>query len=390
MKDSLKLDLYLGLMLIYALSEAILGSGYIVTFSRWPLFFISLYYYLKVMMGVKKEPFFISALGLLYMMFFIYGVIVIFEGKEFHVWRTDNRTMRSFSYLLQITDSLLPIFVFYYFSKIKVLTANYVQNRMPMFLLVVGICYYVNLQNNILEKGTDEVTNNSGYLVLSIFPMLLFLKARSWKQYLFVGICLVLIFLSMKRGAILISLLCFAVYFYYLLGNSKNTVPVIAILLIMVVSIYIGYEHLMSSNDYFQERVNKTLDGNSNGRDVIFFFFYNYFLHRTTQEEFLIGKGANATLEIFGQYAHNDWLEIMINQGLFGLVVYLIYWWSFLLLCKKKHIVPQIKTALIILFVIYFMKTIFSMSYRDYTVYSTMTLGYCVAMSYARVHDRYN
>ena len=248
--------------------------------------------------------------------------------------------------------------------------------------MAITCCYYLAGQARMEFKEAEEITNNSGYLVLSIIPMFMFLKNRSLKQYLCWAFCLGLVLLSMKRGAIIISILLIGIYFLYLFRESKRStiLNIFFALIIALVGAYYSFEEMMSSSEYFQARVDKTMEGNSSGRDVIYTFFWEYYISETTPKEFLVGMGANATLDIFGQYAHNDWLEIAINQGLLGLMVYLLFWISFLWICLKKNVPPDVKVVLWMLFTIYFFKSVFSMSYREYTLYSSMILGYCIAV----------
>ena len=262
------------------------------------------------------------------------------------------------------------------------LTKKYIIGRIPIFLMAITCCYYLAVQARMEFKEAEEITNNSGYLVLSIIPMFMFLKNRSLKQYLCWAFCLGLILLSMKRGAIIISILLIGIYFLYLFRESKRStiLNIFFALIIALVGAYYSFEEMMSSSEYFQARVDKTMEGNSSGRDVIYTFFWEYYISETTPKEFLVGMGANATLDIFGQYAHNDWLEIAINQGLLGLMVYLLFWISFLWICLKKNVPPDVKVVLWMLFTIYFFKSVFSMSYREYTLYSSMILGYCIAV----------
>ena len=78
-------------------------------------------------------------------------------------------------------------------------------------------------------------------------------------------------------------------------------------------------------------------------------------------------------------YAHNDWLEIAVNQGVLGIMIYILYWILFAKESLSKCYDPQIKMALQLLFIIYFMKTIISMSYYDMTIPATFALGYYLA-----------
>lgn len=383
-KEKVRLDVYICLMIMYELSSNIFGHGLIVTILRWTLFATSLIYSVALIAEKKKVPFFITSLAMLYFVFFMYGIAIVIQGKVFYVWRVDGRRVRSFVYLLQISESLLPVFVFYYYSRINALTDEYIRKRVIIFLIVAAICYAIGLQKSILQTGHDEVTNNSGYLILSLFPLFLIFRPGSWKQYLSICGSMILIGLSMKRGAILLSFVSLFVFFSYLLMHAKRStkVGVIVLLIMMIIGTYIGYGKMMSSSVYFQQRVEKTIDGNTSGRDYIFDYFINTFLHKTTESELLFGQGANATLEIYGQYAHNDWIEIAINQGIFGLVVYLVYWMAFFILCVKKQMDPCVRAILVMIFIIYFFKTIFSMSYRTYSIYVSMMLGYAIAKAF--------
>ena len=375
------LDLFVFSLLAYD-TLGYITNGPIISILRWTLLAWFILAFIKNLLSVHKSPILIKMLTILFILFLAYGLLVILDKKNFTAWRTTDRTIRSFTYILQISFSLLPIIVFYHFGKIGVLTKNYMIRRIPIFLLVIFCCYYLAGQVRMEFKEAEEITNNSGYLVLSIIPMFMFLKNRSLKQYLCWAFCLGLILYSMKRGAIIISILLIGIFFLYLFRKSKRSkiLNIFFALIIALVGAYYSFEEMMSSSEYFQTRVDKTMEGNSSGRDVIYTFFWEYYISETTPKEFLVGMGANATLDIFGQYAHNDWLEIAINQGLLGLVVYLLFWISFLWICLKKNVPPDVRVVLWMLLTIYFFKSIFSMSYREFTIYSSMILGYCIAV----------
>ena len=383
-KAQVRLTLYVLLYIIYILSESFFKSGALVSLTRWVFLLVSFIFYLKVMLCRTKKPPFIMALGILYLMFFIYGAIVVAEGHDFYTWRSDGRRILSFVYLMQISRSLLPVFTFYYFAKKGVFDDRYLNRMMLLFFFAVCVEYIITMQARMSVKGTDEVTNNAGYVVVSMLPMMMFLKAKSLKQYIGIGIILLMTFGSMKRGSILIGGICLGIYFLYLLRNSKRS-AIIGIFVTMFIAlgiVYYIYQSMMESSDYFQNRVEDTLEGDSSGRDNIYAFFFEYYLEETTTQQQFIGLGANATLDIFGQYAHNDWLEIAINQGLLGLFIFLIFWLVFLGACLRKQPDPRIRATLWMLFAMFFLKSFFSMSYRSFTLYSNIVLGYCIAVSF--------
>lgn len=379
-----QLDIFIALLVIFEISEGVLGSGIIVTLTRWIPLFISAVFFYKTFINFGKEPMFVRMLMLLYLLFFVYGMVPIIEGKDFYAWRSGGRKIRGFLYLLQISNSLLPIFVFYYYSKIGALTKQYMEKRTIFLLSFVVVCFYLSLRSSLAESGGDEVQNNAGYLVVSAMPMLMFFKKNTLKQYALWAFCLLLILVSMKRGAIFVGFLVSFIFFLYIFSTSKRVsrLRVLFIFFVFALGICLVSLRMLNRSSYFQTRVENTMEGESSGRDVIYAFFFDYYLDNTTQEEKIFGLGANATLDIFGQYAHNDWLEIAINQGLLGIVIYLLYWVSFLVVCRKKELQPDVRYSLIMLFSISFLQTLFSMSYREYTLCSSMVLGYSLSLYY--------
>ena len=126
------------------------------------------------------------------------------------------------------------------------------------------------------------------------------------------------------------------------------------------------------------KRIEDTLSGNSSGRDNLYTFFWNYFTENADFTHYLLGRGANGTLEIYYNYAHNDWLEIAVNQGLLGIIIYAFYWFCFYKTWKHAKNIDS-KTILVLTALIFFAKTLFSMSYADMSYVSTSVLGYALA-----------
>ena len=135
----------------------------------------------------------------------------------------------------------------------------------------------------------------------------------------------------------------------------------------------------MVESAYFQKRLEDSFEGNSSGRDKIYSAMLSFFWNETTPLQFLFGSGANATLRVARVYAHNDWLEIAVNQGLLGLMIYMIYFLIFFKTVLSKRNNSSAKLALQLVFIICFMKTLFSMSYNDMNIGTTFVLGYCLA-----------
>lgn len=106
--------------------------------------------------------------------------------------------------------------------------------------------------------------------------------------------------------------------------------------------------------------------------------FVIFFLSQDNIINILLGNGAYYTLQISDNFAHNDWLEIAVGQGLLGLIVYVNYWIATYRMAVKSNLPSNKSFAMLLIFVIYLLKTMFSMSYDAMNIFSTYVIGYCV------------
>lgn len=215
-------------------------------------------------------------------------------------------------------------------------------------------------------------------MFLSCIPLLFLYRSRLL-QFACLSFITIFIILSMKRGAMITGFLSGIYFMLQTIRYSKRRkVITIVCSVVFSVMVFYLYDYRMNISDYMMQRIQTTLEGNSSGRDDLYSFFWAYFAEKTDVFHYLFGRGANGTLEIYHNYAHNDWLEIAINQGLLGIIIYAIYWVCFYR--TWKHAVnTEAKSILFITIVIFFIKTLFSMSYNDMTYVVTSVWGYALA-----------
>ncbi|WP_197421741.1 O-antigen ligase [Prevotella sp. DNF00663] len=237
--------------------------------------------------------------------------------------------------------------------------------------------------HKLLLEGTavDEVTNNIGYLFVALIPTVAVFKNKNIIQYGLLIFCMVFIVIGMKRGAILVGVLSilYFLYFNFRYHRSISKVKVLIFsMLIALAGVYMVI-YMMDTSDYFTQRIIQTENGGLSGRDYIYECFWNHFKNEMNTFKFLFGNGANATLDIGINYAHNDWLEIAINQGVFGLLIYAFYWLCFYKTIRQTKQNLFAKLVLTLVFISFFIMTLFSMSYTEYSIYSCTVFGYYLA-----------
>ena len=338
----------------------------------------------------KNVPQYIKVLNVLFALFSIYGFIRIVGGETYSIWISGNNTpVGPREFLISYWRSILPIYAFLYFTKKGYLTARGIIIWTFIFLVLAIIAFYgeesqrmANLSVGALQDG---VTNNQGYAILSILPLIAFFRKKPVLQYSLFGVILVFSIMSYKRGTILIAIVSIILGIILLWKNSNRLSFlkgfVLACLLFLGAYYLINWN--MENNSYFMMKLDRTISGDDSGRRMIYSRLLDYLFHQTSFFRLLFGAGADATFKIVGQAAHNDWLELSVDIGLVGLLAYIFYFiYFFRLLLDSKHCGEEINQCVLYLFIFCFLRSFFSMSINDMSLYLTMALGYSVSAVY--------
>jgi hypothetical protein len=188
------------------------------------------------------------------------------------------------------------------------------------------------------------------------------------------------LFMGMKRGAILIGAFSTVVLLYANVKNSsrgtKFLFVMLSIIILFGISKYIDY--MMNNSAYFMGRVEDTIEGNSSGRDVLYENLWNILLSEQSPFYFYLGRGAESTLTIVGKFAHQDWLETFCNNGLLGVIILFIFFYTFgKNAWESRYCFSRMMFfSFVTLFITTFSKTLFSMSIQNLDLPITMLLGY--------------
>ncbi len=374
--------IYIFLWIVYSLQGTLYLSG------SWTsrlllvvLVAVSLFFYCYA--NIKfKLPTAMRILSVLVLAWSFYGIQPILIGTG-----TTAFPVLSYSYLRAIYISILPIYSFYVFVKKGLLDENAIKRWFFVFLITAIINYFQYQNDALVNSLDDEITNNVGYAFLSLLPLLPLFCKKPIIQYGLLAICFYFILIGFKRGAIFAGVLCtvwmvFRTLKEVQLGGRRHSLRRIVLVLIVLISISLGVvfvRDLLVSSDYFVYRLEKTLEGSSSNRDLLYSFFFSHFIHETNPIKFLFGNGAYGTIKLYFNFAHNDWLEIAIDNGLVVLVLYASYWISLIsmLLKGKRESVASLMLGMFI--IIYLIRTMISMSYNSISLYAACALGYSLA-----------
>lgn len=366
-------DVYVGMWCIYMLQGVLYPAGIINQLLQLIMLAWSMIALFKHLFQPTDESSILKATFVLIAMYVIYGTIhimfdapIIIQGQ--HV------------YLQTALNSLAPIFLFYNFTRNGELTSERIKIYLPILIIVCILLYYKNETLVLSKTNKEEITNNAAYYFLPLIPFLFFYSKKPVLQYVFIGIILLYVFMGMKRGVILIGTLSTIVLLYANMKNSSRGTKVLFALLTIAIIVgaskYIDY--MIDNSDYFNARVEQTLEGDSSNRDIIYGTLWNSLLLESSPFYFYFGRGADSTLRVTGAFAHQDWLETFCNNGLIGILVLFSFFYTVAKnVWKSKQYFPGMMFySFFTLFIIIFSKTLFSMSIQELDLSETMLIGF--------------
>ena len=374
--------IYIALWIIYYLQEILKIVGIIAQSILIVITAISFYIFFQVNLYYKTGPY-LKWLNVMLLVVTIYGLALFLNGIALYPNEFNLGTGLQFGYLQRIYTSVLPIYAFYFFSLKDELLGTNLKYVFLTFLIFSILMYYQNFFVITNYSGKDEITNNMGYRFVPLIPMLALCKMRDIWKYIFLIIVFTFIVMAMKRGAILVGVVALVSYLQHHLKvkSVKQFFHLLFLSAIAICIIYLLVVNIYATSDLFKIRINSTLEGDTSLRSWLYLHYFDFFLHLTSGMEFLFGCGADSCYLKFGQYAHNDWLEFAINEGVLGVILYVIYWVVFIKEWKNYHGRQEYKQTLGDIILIYFLVSLFSMSFDGMPVAATLCIGYCLAMN---------
>lgn len=331
----------------------------------------SLYYAFVAVTNYKQNlPLYFKYLLLFVSVLLCYGCVLILIGDDIY-WRTTGHFVRKYLYNLWLIPSLLSVFPVYVFT----CRGQIGEREMKILYLIFFACsiyaFYgalkIQMANAaLLKTGQEEYTVTSVYSFLSILPLIVLFKKRQLLQFVFLGVTFVYLVLSAKRGAAILGGIASLVLIAGMFVKSSFVKKIMIVLVtgMCMVGVYNFIDHQIKSSRYFAARVDQTLDGYTSKRAEYAQSVYEYHTEKTDAIQYVFGIGAQGTLSVIESFAHNDWLAILLEQGLFGAFLYLLYWIGFVITCLQSRVRDfDAFIGIFLLIIVGFGKTLFSMYY---------------------------
>lgn len=360
----------LSLFIIYFSQGVLYAEGSIASQTTFAfVMLISLYYFIKSWFsGIYKNIF-----------FKVWSLLLILNVFGF-IFTGDISNPFHFGMLKKILLASLPFYLFYYFARRGTLEIKY----MIFFLIVmlpVTILRFYSEETLLLAKrmsADNNVVNNTAYTFVALIPFVFLFKDKKSIANILMVILMFFIIQGAKRGALFAGVIGLLLFIYYQLRTIKRKHRIRGFLFVSVgVGVMIYYlNRFFENNEYLLYRLQSIEEGNSSGRNIIFASIYNGWLEGNVFQ-LLFGFGFASSFKFAGNFAHNDWLELLSNFGLLGVIIYLVLFYHGFKMILSKRWFPSKKIILLCVMATWLSISLVSMGYMSDDGYlRAMILGY--------------
>ena len=347
--------------LMFRLDVASGMTGYIVVLCLLLIECLSIY---VIIANVKAIL--VSKINLLIFLWMIYSVVIMFF--------TSNNLFDDIRSAIWWPS---VYFVFYQIARtdytgkhIKVLIHKFV----PVLFLVTLVMYF-----SLRRIGIEDLkADNSIFYLLLLLPCVCLLSKKI--KYVFLIIAVVATFYSFKRSAVLYTsiIILISIYFDFLYHKRRSFLTTLVVPFVLIWGILAGIQYLDSSTEghLFNRITSISEDGGSGRLDIWNDVLSMY--NKKSIEMKVVGSGFNAVNKEYPFSAHNDFLEMLYDFGVLGLIMYLLCIGRVVIGAFKAKILGEYYLqANIVMLVIFFVMSMVShlWLYPSFYAYLMMLVG---------------
>lgn len=236
--------------------------------------------------------------------------------------------------------------------------------------------------------------NGQGQLGAVIFPtyycitylVILLVTIKTKMKWVFIVSSVLVILASTKRAgflALIIGIMVYLLLDMLIQTTSRKKIRKFVFISIIVISSIILFNNILSSmNITTFERISAIAEDNGSDRTLIWDRIIQSYL-RSNLDMQLFGHGFHAVeqINIYSTLAHNDYLEILYDFGIIGIVIYIIIQINMIIfliksVIKKRVYAPALGFAMVL--VLFFSLVSFFGDESRLINIIVLTWGYCI------------
>ena len=368
------------LFAIFCITKMVRGSISTTTVQGGIWNYISLLFYPLFLYGLLSRKLFIHG-------FAVWGILYALTALMIALFYTSSLTQSSVYNVLMVPYSFLVFSVFFFFSEDSAKMYRIIE-------LSFWVCFLINLfaiARYQLGDYSHRPQASDIYYTLGLYPFIL-IGDKKRKTWIVSALVVIATFLSDKRTGIIALAVALAVFAFiktYVSGGDIGRK--LRVIIVVSISIVLAFYVCRYLDNRYKlgvfariERLNA--DGGSGRRELYRLVWNNYRNSNIIQKIF--GHGVYATSSICGILAHDDFLEVLYDFGLFAFIFFCAFYYSLIsnlikmIKCKSPYapaLAVSIFTGLSL--------SLFSYMLVYYT-YSTVYVafwGYCFSLEEKRL-----
>lgn len=275
--------------------------------------------YTKIFLNLSRP---LKVLG--FFSFFIWG-LAIFSSKI--------ETAEGLYYWIVIPFAFFLSVVMYKLSR----TCSKFNLRYLYLLFFYLTAFSIFYKGNSLYSNDERFMGINAYFLICLLPMAMLLHSKKFYFLPFVTALAGVIFTSKRSG--FVALIAMLLYFLFDRGiKQKRIFSSIFFLLIVGVASYYAYIFVLDTyNHDIIARVDMLENDGGSGRDILWNLALNG-ISNSSIIELLVGHGYNSIGNILrGHDAHNDFLQIAYDYGIFASFMYIVFYLTSIIELKKMY-----------------------------------------------------
>lgn len=374
-KQNLFLRFSLAILLLTQLVSAIpFDTGPLLSGLWFIWLFISLWFAFVTL--TEKRAFKENTFAIILLVFYVINAVSFYiSPKHVQSFFVEVDTLIIFK---SITIALISYFPFCYYARHGFIDTNNIKGFVILLFVtsVLNLLYGNFVQTQ--ERMEEHNVLNQAYLLVQLLP-LFFIFCRGRQLYLLFALAGLLILWGSKRGAILCLLVDTLVFFVYMIKEESWVKKYSGVALLLILILIVVGAYYVLGNDFLRERLLTTgSDDDKSGaiRSERYLMLYTVFFKFSNTMQVIFGHGFAQTVTYGEGLAHQDWAELLIDNGLLGLITYLILIKISIKNIRKCRDLPKtIKYALICCILNWTLMATYSMVYTSreaFVLFSTL------------------
>ena len=324
------------------------------------------------------------AVLIFFLIFYMAVVTALIEGG----------IMSSYSFI-KVIHPLIGFLLVYYLKRFSVLDEKQFAFFVLSLIIIYGVISFLNINNRIDYGRGLSVADNTGYSLVTLLAGVFLFANKKKTFFLLIFLITIGSLICGKRGAIVSLVFGFIPLANYIFSSYARSfsrkffyILICIISGLFIISIFGNYiEATYARFESLEE------DGGS-GRSLMYqAYLYHYidsdFFHQLFGHGLFAGQwGKYHRFAFINIIAHNDWLEMLFDFGLVGILIFLLFFYKFYNVIKNnRKNKNEYYYMLVVSIIVFGIKTVLSSTFfmSPTSIYMFMIISYAIA----KMENRY-